>query len=673
MHKQNIAQRIERVIVNIGVQAVVLCFCALVLSPSIQAMDFSCLNAGSRGAACLITSMHQAKNTGGVNTITLGRGTYRLFEGEQRDLDEGVTGLPSITTMPKMPPLPPNNLTIIGRGPGLTHIRRDDNSLELFRIFHIARGHNLTLDGLSVENGSAQSSGLGGVGGGILNEGTLTLRNVVIEQNSAANAGGGIYNEGGAATIINSILRRNFAFNDGGGIYIPRGTLTIADSVLEENIAGHGQIGQGGGIYTSTGAEVTIANSTLKKNTAVRNGGGIRNQTRLTITNSTFSENDAGFEGGGIYTTLMEGIVTITSSTLSKNHVHGMPSGNGPTTVGGGGISIHGSTVKISNSTLSGNSVFNGGFLDVEAVGGGIRSSSDLGVGSSIPSITITNSTLSGNNADNGGDNIFSGAIFTAGRGPMPSTIGIQNSIVDNDGAHENCRVDVGGSTIDDKGNNIGDTDGTCFAAAPGSLTAMDPMLDPAGLQDNGGLTQTIGLLSGSLAIDRADNTVCGVPPLSNARPLNIDQRGFVRPVDASCDIGAFEVGGMPPMDITSLLQQTIAVSPRQYQDIADCPAGTVRKSIFIKRLTNRRTNPVAVYDLMLKVVNIADGNVIQNADPGPDGLGAILTVPHTGQYSDEILGAGESVELPIVICRTSAGLSGGLPSTNVLGLSLTP
>jgi hypothetical protein len=63
MHKQTIAQPIERVIVNIGVHAVVLCFCALGLSPSIQAMDFSCLNAGSRGAACLITSMHQAKNT----------------------------------------------------------------------------------------------------------------------------------------------------------------------------------------------------------------------------------------------------------------------------------------------------------------------------------------------------------------------------------------------------------------------------------------------------------------------------------------------------------------------------------------------------------------------------------------------------------------------------------
>src|SRR4029453_2858877 len=141
--------------------------------------------------------------------------------------------------------------------PGLTHIRRDDASLELFRIFHVSEGSNLTLDGLSVENGSAE------LGGGILNRGTLTLRNVVIQQNTAAEAGGGIYNRGDAVTITNSILRRNFAFNNGGGFSIAAGTLTIADSVLEENIAGHGQAGEGGGIWVTSafgGVAVTIAN-----------------------------------------------------------------------------------------------------------------------------------------------------------------------------------------------------------------------------------------------------------------------------------------------------------------------------------------------------------------------------------------------------------------------------
>jgi hypothetical protein len=643
--------------------SLIVCLFTFALSPALQAVD--CPNAGGRGAACLITSINNANLNGGVNTITLGRGTYRLFEAEQRELD-GVTGLPSIGSKGKKV-----TLTIIGRGPGLTHIRRDDASLELFRIFHVSEGSNLTLDGLSVENGSAE------LGGGILNRGTLTLRNVVIQQNTAAEAGGGIYNRGDAVTITNSILRRNFAFNTGGGIHIDAGTLTIADSVLEENIAGHGQAGEGGGIWVTSafgGVAVTIANSTLKKNAAVRNGGGIRTRAPLTITNSTLSENDAGSEGGGIVAVGQEPVVTIASSTLSNNHVHGIPLGNGTTTVGGGGISIQESRVTIRNSTLSGNSADTGGFLNVKAVGGGIRSSANFGFGSSLFPITITNSTLSGNDAENGGDNISS-----AVEGSMPPTAGtiaIQNSIVAN-GAHGNCLVEVGGSTIDDKGDNI-DTDGTCFDALKGSFPGMDPMLDPAGLQDNGGPTATIALCTDidtpsigcagrSLAIDKADNNVCGVPPLDNAPPLNIDQRGFVRPDGPSCDIGAFEAGGMAPSDITSLLQQTIAVSPRQTQDIADCPAGTVRKSIFIKRLTNRRSSP-AVYDLMLKVVNIADGNVVQNADPGPNGVEAILTVPRTGTYSDEILGPTESVDVPIVVCVTSAGASNAL-STNVLGL----
>jgi hypothetical protein len=55
-------------------------------------------------------------------------------------------------------------------------------------------------------------------------------------------------------------------------------------------------------------------------------------------------------------------------------------------------------------------------------------------------------------------------------------------------------------------------------------------MLGP--LQDNGGPTQTMALLSGSPAIDAGDNT--GAP--------DTDQRGFARIVGGTIDIGAFEV-----------------------------------------------------------------------------------------------------------------------------------
>jgi hypothetical protein len=68
-------------------------------------------------------------------------------------------------------------------------------------------------------------------------------------------------------------------------------------------------------------------------------------------------------------------------------------------------------------------------------------------------------------------------------------------------------------------------------------------MLDPTGLKNNGGPTQTIALLSGSPAIDAipvADCTDLASPP----NPLITDQRLFPRPdaTEANCDIGAYEV-----------------------------------------------------------------------------------------------------------------------------------
>ena len=63
--------------------------------------------------------------------------------------------------------------------------------------------------------------------------------------------------------------------------------------------------------------------------------------------------------------------------------------------------------------------------------------------------------------------------------------------------------------------------------------------LDPAGLKDNGGPTDTIAILSPSAAIDAGDDAVCAAAPVSG-----LDQRGHFRPAGSHCDIGAFEAGG---------------------------------------------------------------------------------------------------------------------------------
>ena len=161
----------------------------------------------------------------------------------------------------------------------------------------------LSLTNSTVENNTAAFNGFptgGGAGGGIFNAfGTLTIGNSVVTNNLAGvpdpfalGDGGGILNDG-ALTIINSTISNNQAYMGGGGIE-SIGTLIINNSTISGNgaIGGHdGQPwGQGGGIA----GNVTFSNSTLSGNYASLSGGGMVGGGA--ISNSTLSDN----RGGGI-------------------------------------------------------------------------------------------------------------------------------------------------------------------------------------------------------------------------------------------------------------------------------------------------------------------------------------------------------------------------------------
>lgn len=93
-----------------------------------------------------------------------------------------------------------------------------------FRIFDVHAGGNLTLQDLTVNNGCADGgSAPDRDGGGILNEGTVTITGSTFSQNLAF-SGGGIFNEG-TVTIANNTLSRNSA-GFGGGIF-NNGRVTI--------------------------------------------------------------------------------------------------------------------------------------------------------------------------------------------------------------------------------------------------------------------------------------------------------------------------------------------------------------------------------------------------------------------------------------------------------------
>ena len=185
--------------------------------------------------------------------------------------------------------------------------------------------------------------------------------------------------------------------------------------------------------------------------------------------------------------------------------------GAGPFGVGGG-IDNFG-TLTVTHSTFFGNSALSGGGIENDTGG----------------TLTITNSTFSGNSSIFGGG----GILNDTGTGSCR----LKNTILE-----ASSGGDCGGvGSFIDAGYNIAD-DSTCNFSATGSHNNTDPKLDPAGLRNNGGPTQTIALLAGSPAIDAmplADCTDQAAPP----NPIITDQRGSPRPdaSEANCDIGAYE------------------------------------------------------------------------------------------------------------------------------------
>ena len=63
--------------------------------------------------------------------------------------------------------------------------------------------------------------------------------------------------------------------------------------------------------------------------------------------------------------------------------------------------------------------------------------------------------------------------------------------------------------------------------------------LDPRGLQNNGGPTQTIALLPTSPAVDHVPVSACTD---SQGNKITTDQRGITRPRNADCNTGAYEL-----------------------------------------------------------------------------------------------------------------------------------
>lgn len=249
---------------------------------------FTVTNADDGGTGSLRAAMGNANISGGADTIVF---------------DSAFFSTPRTINLTSELPGINDSLTITGPGALLLNVRRVTGGN--YRIFTIGSGVTAAISGLTISNGNAGT----GDGGGLLNNGTLTITNCHITGNTAV-GGGGISNTlGNLLTLTQCTVSNNTATGSstGGGIASSGGT-TITNSTISGNVVTGSSGGNGGGLRLSS-AGASIANSTITNNSAagVSSAGGLRdNLAPVNIRNSIIAGNlnnatvpDVLFAGGG--------------------------------------------------------------------------------------------------------------------------------------------------------------------------------------------------------------------------------------------------------------------------------------------------------------------------------------------------------------------------------------
>jgi hypothetical protein len=181
-----------------------------------------------------------------------------------------------------------------------------------FRDFNIASGTNVTISGLNIINGN---SGYNQFGGGIYNQGTLTLSGDIINGNTASLGGAGIFNNQGTLTITSTTVSNNTGGN-GAGLENVGGNVTITNSLFAGNTTPNGL----GGAISNSGT-LNVARSVFSQNSSLVGGGALFDNGTATISASSFNNNSTQGKGGAIDDGAFAGLgsVTVTGTTFSGN------------------------------------------------------------------------------------------------------------------------------------------------------------------------------------------------------------------------------------------------------------------------------------------------------------------------------------------------------------------
>ena len=345
------------------------------------------------------------------------------------------------------------SLTIRGAGEGKTIVDGDSNGDGVGdgRVFTINPNIDVTLSGMTIQNGIAFPPNSNGEGGAIYNLGTLNVEACTISRNEAYR-GGGICSIGGI-TIKDSTLSGNKAiYDDGGGIF-SFGTSKITNCNIHDNTAA-----AGGGVYSSgqsrieysniyenfahfnagidnRGGTISIVSCNIYRNTANGNlegagGGGVSNYGTAAIENTKIYDNSVTSCGGGI------NAGSSATTTISGCKIYGN------TAYTGGGICSYGIVTVEGNSDIYGNTGAFGSGITIREGKGTIKDSdihenlvgvdSNGGCGGGIANwgtVDVVNSNIYENTAKHG--YLGGGGIYNSG------TTTIKDSIISGNTAND--------------------------------------------------------------------------------------------------------------------------------------------------------------------------------------------------------------------------------------------
>ncbi len=225
----------------------------------------------------------------------------------------------------------------------------------------------------------------------------------------------------------------------GGGILKDAGDLFLINCQLTENQSTSG----GGGVFSGTGA-LTITRTSFYGNDAAFDGGAVHaNGGTLTITNSSFARNVAGGHGGAVN---FGASGSATQVTLTENLADT-----------GGGLSVRGTSVTLSNALITGNRALAG--PDVAGVLDGASSGNLIGDGTDVSGI------LDGSNGNQLGTAI---APINARLAPMSDYGGLTRTIALLAGSPAIDGGVASGEATDQRGlARVGATDIGAYEAGP--------------------------------------------------------------------------------------------------------------------------------------------------------------------------------------------------------------